>query len=552
MRIALAQLNPTIGDFDGTFRLVEQAFAQAKDQRVRLLIFSELVTTGYPPRDLLTKTAFVAANNQLVERIAELTKAGVAAIIGCVSENAGAGNPLFNSAALLDRGAVQTTRHKTLLPTYDVFDEDRYFCPASSREPIVWEGWRIGVTICEDIWFGSDDLGGLYQKDPLAELAKAGVDFFVNISASPFTLGKSETRRQLIAAQSKKHGTPILMVNQVGAHDDLVFDGHSMAIDSDGATVARARDFEPDFLTLEIEKGGSRVDVRGRLRPCASSGAEEVHNALVLGIRDYTRRCGFEKVVLGLSGGIDSALTAVLAQRALGSENVLGVAMPSRYSSDGSVTDARSLAENLGIDFEIIPIEPVFKALNEIASGVFEGLPSDVTEENFQARARGTLLMGLSNKFGSLLLTTGNKSELAVGYCTLYGDMCGGLAVISDVPKTLVYEISRWINRDAEVIPWDTITKPPSAELREDQKDQDSLPPYDELDALIEAYVENNRSIEQIVATGLDEEMVRRWVKVINRNEYKRRQAAPGLRVTSKAFGTGRRMPIAANYGSAG
>ena len=549
MRIAIAQLNPTIGDFAKTQQSILEAIHEADEQGADLVVLPELATMGYPPRDLLRQRPFVEANVALVESLAKTTARGPALVIGFAEPNTGAGNPLYNSAAFCDGGRIVEIRRKSLLPTYDVFDEDRYFEPAADNRPIEWGECRIGLTICEDIWFGHRSLRGLYNHDPVGALAEAGIDLLINIAASPFTVSKSDVRRGLVGEQARRWSLPIILVNQVGAHDELIFDGHSLAFNPDGTVAACAADFATDLICVDVdglENGPVRLS--GPSRRVATEPVEEIYRALVTGLRDYARRCKFERVVLGLSGGIDSALTAALAAAALGPENVLGVAMPSRYSSDGSVTDAKALAQALEIRYEEIPIEPVFSAFLGATSQVFADLEEDVTEENIQARIRGTLLMALSNKHGSLLLTTGNKSELAVGYCTLYGDMCGGLAVISDVPKTMVYALARWINRDGVVIPESTLTKPPSAELRPDQEDQDTLPEYEVLDRIVEGYVEDGSSIDDLVAAGLDRETVTRWVGVINRNEYKRRQAAPGLRVTSKAFGMGRRMPIAACY----
>jgi len=545
MRIALAQLNLTIGDFDGNTRRIEAAHARATDSNADLVVYTECATTGYPARDLLSKTAFVTRSTQVLRRLRALTASGPAAIVGFVEPNSGPGNGLFNAVALLDGGDLIAIRHKTLLPSYDIFDEDRYFEPAEENLPVEWRGLRLGLTVCEDIW--SDEAEHprrRYGRDPAGDLAEAGVDLIVNVSASPFQMGKFDIRRRVLTGVARRCEVPVLYCNQVGAHDEIIFDGRSLAVDRGGNLVANGADFSEDLVVVDFVDG----ELSGTYIPVNGDAAREAYRALVMGVSDYTRRCGFDRVVLGLSGGIDSALTAAIAVDALGADKVMGVAMPSRYSSEGSVSDARALAENLGIRFEIISIEPIYEALLEATRELFAGTEFGVAEENFQARARGVVMMGLSNKLGALLLTTGNKSELAVGYCTLYGDMCGGLAVISDVPKTLVYEIARWLNRDRERIPEATIEKPPSAELRPDQLDQDSLPPYEVLDAIIEAYVERNLDAQQIVAMGIDEATVERWVGVINRNEYKRRQAAPGLRITSKAFGTGRRMPIAASY----
>jgi NAD+ synthetase len=547
MRVAIAQLDFTVGDFGGNFSKVRDAVVQARGQRADLVVLSELATVGYPPYDLLDRPDFVDRNLLQLERIAALSGDGLAVLTGFAERNtSGQGKPLHNSAALCVDGRVVDRYHKCLLPTYDVFDEARYFEPGGDVRVLHLKGVRLGVSVCEDVWADPDlDGRSLYHRDPVMDLLDRGADILINVSASPFELGKAAQRRDLVRRYAAQAGRYFFYANQVGGNDELVFDGHSIVVNPAGEVVARARDFAEDLLVYEVPEDQAKAGA-GVLRPVAQSEEEEAVKALELGLRDYVAKTGFEKVAIGLSGGIDSAVTAAVASRALGPDRVLGVAMPSRYSSPGSVTDAEELASNLGISFRLVPIDEIFQQYLDALEPVFEDLPHDVTEENIQARVRGAVLMALSNKLGCMVLATGNKSELAVGYATLYGDMCGGMAVLADVPKTLVYRIAGYLNADQEVVPASTIRKPPSAELRPDQTDQDSLPPYDVLDRVVEAYVERNRSVDEIVASGLDRVMVERVVGMINRSEHKRRQAAPGIKITSKAFGSGRRYPIAA------
>jgi NAD+ synthase (glutamine-hydrolysing) len=542
MKIALAQINTTVGDLAGNEAAILAAYRRGVAAGVDLVMFPELTITGYPPRDLLLKKSFISGNLAVLERLAAAS-GKTAMLVGYVAENkTRPGREVANCIALLQDGKIQTTRTKSLLPTYDVFDEDRYFEPATGNLPVTFNGGKIGLTICEDIWNDEDFWPDRrYQHNPPVELAAAGARVLFNISASPWSVGKDETRHRMLRSMALKAKCPVVFCNQIGGNDELVFDGGSLAFNGAGETIARAKMFAEDFVIVDTEAKGSVPDVHW-------SEEEYVYNALVLGLRDYLHKCGFKSAVLGLSGGIDSALVAVLAVAALGKENVRGVLLPSQFSSQGSLDDARALAEKLGIQHEVIPIQPPFEAVKGQLKSAFAGRSEDTTEENIQARLRGVILMALSNKFGSLLLTTGNKSELAVGYCTLYGDMCGGLAVISDVPKTMVYRLARWINRDSEIIPASSITKAPSAELRPNQTDQDSLPPYDVLDAILDAYVVQGKTMSEILAAGFDEGAVKRILRLIDFNEYKRRQAAPGLKVTSKAFGVGRRIPIAQKY----
>ena len=542
MKVALAQFNTTVGDLAGNEAKILAAYQRGIDAGVELVICPELSVCGYPPRDLLQKRSFIPGNWAVVQRLAAATgKVGL--LIGYAGSNdKRPGREATNSAALLQNGGILATRHKTLLPTYDVFDEDRYFEPATENLPVTFNGQKIGITICEDIWNDEDFWKDRrYQRNPAVDLANAGATLLLNISASPWHLGKNNTRREMLASFAAKTGCPLLYCNLVGGNDELVFDGASMAFDGTGQLGVEGVCFGEDFLVVDTAKPGV-------IGPHLMEDEESIYRALVLGLRDYVHKCGFKSVVLGLSGGIDSALTAVIAVEALGPENVRGVSLPSQYSSQGSLDDAQILAQNLGIQHDVIPIQNAFESVKTELQPVFAGRKEDTAEENIQARLRGVILMAMSNKFGSLLLTTGNKSELAVGYCTLYGDMCGGLAVISDVPKTMVYRLSNWINREQEIIPPASITKPPSAELRPNQTDQDSLPPYDVLDAILEAYVIQCESPAEIVEAGFQDADVKRVVKLIDFNEYKRRQAAPGIKVTSKAFGVGRRIPIAQRY----
>ncbi len=555
MRVAIAQIDYTIGAFDANYEKMASAVDQARSEAVDLVIFTELATVGYPPGDLLERRDFVDRNLEQLQRVARLSDHRLGILVGFVDRNlSGTGKPLHNAVALCEGGEVVGRANKCLLPTYDVFDEARYFEPGHDVRPLEFRGVRIGVSVCEDVWADPDlDGRSLYTRDPVLELIHRGSQLLVNLSASPFELGKAAERRELIRRYAADSGRYFVYANQVGGNDELVFDGHSLVFDGDGQMVARARDFAEDLLVYDLPEDALRgargaAGRPGVIRDCASSREAEALAALELGVRDYVRKCGFDKVLLGLSGGIDSALTAAIAARALGPDKVLGVAMPTRYSSQGSVTDAEALAANLGIGFRLIPIDGIFESYLEGLGPLFAGLDADVTEENIQARIRGAVLMALSNKFGRLVLATGNKSELAVGYCTLYGDMCGGLAVISDVPKTLVYDLARHLNAAGEVIPESTLTKPPSAELRPDQADQDTLPPYEVLDRIVEAWVEDHLSVDEIIASGLDPQAVRQVVRLITGSEYKRRQAAPGIKLTAKAFGIGRRYPIAAKY----
>jgi len=542
MKIALAQLNPTVGDFAGNEAHILDAYRRGAAAGADIVVCPELCVTGYPPRDLLLKKSFVTQSLAALGRLAAAT-GPTALLVGFVGQNkTRPGREVTNSAALLQAGKVLATRAKTLLPTYDVFDEDRYFEPALSNEPVSLNGKLLGITICEDIWNDGDFWPERrYRANPPADLTAAGAQVIFNLSASPWHLGKTRTRFEMLRSLVAKLRQPVVFCNQVGGNDELIFDGGSFVFSAAGELVAQARLFEEDLVVVDI----AAAPAAERLEPCDE---EQVYRALVLGLRDYFHKCGFKSAVLGLSGGIDSALTACLAVAALGKENVHGISLPSQFSSQGSLDDARVLAQNLGIRYDVLPIQPVFEACKTQLKPVFAGRPEDIAEENLQARIRGTLLMALSNKFGSLLLTTGNKSELAVGYCTLYGDMNGGLAVISDVPKMMVYRLARWVNRECEIIPTASITKAPSAELRPNQTDQDSLPPYDVLDTILEAYVVQGKAAADIIASGFDETTVRRVIRLIDLSEYKRRQAAPGLKVTTKAFGVGRRVPVAQRF----
>ena len=544
MKVALGQINPTVGDFSGNASKIIDFSRRAQAAGAGMILFPELSVCGYPPRDLVERPSFVSHNRESAERIAAQTK-GIAVICGLVTPaDSDAGKSAMNSAALLMDGKLAFLQSKMLLPTYDVFDEMRNFAPARKQELFSFCGNRMALTICEDAWNDKHFwVKRLYTVDPVEALIQAGGNFVLNISASPFWIGKRELRRDMLASIARQHNVPVVLVNQVGGNDSLVFDGSSLVLNREGNVIAQGLSFEEDLIYFDSQS------LTGEMHQQVTGDEASAYSALVLGTRDYIQKCGFKKAIVGLSGGIDSALTAVIAADAVGADNVIGVGMPGPYSSPGSIEDARSLAKNLGIRFELLSINPAYEAYRQILHDVFAGLPQDVTEENIQARARGALLMALSNKFGAIVLSTGNKSELGVGYCTLYGDMVGGLAVISDVPKTLVYRLSAYVNSHRRVIPQATLEKPPSAELRPDQKDSDSLPPYDVLDAILEDYIEDSHSAEQIAADRkFDVQIVKRVIRLVDRAEYKRQQAAPGLKISPKAFGYGRRVPIAAKF----
>ena len=558
MKVALAQINPTVGDFQGNAAKIRQAAGEARKRGAQLAVFSELSLCGYPPFDLVERPSFVQRNLEELDRLAaDIPLASVVGLVGRAQDNVG--KPAANCAALVGYGRVLFLQRKMLLPTYDVFDESRYFQPAHTQHVYEFSGVPLGITICEDIWNDKQFWARpLYERDPVAELASKGAELMINISSSPFHLHKRDLRSKMIHSIAARHRKPVVYVNQVGGNDSLVFDGASCVIAPDGEVAARAAAFLEDLVLYDTESG------KGDNHPQPEEEIEAVHHALVLGTRDYVRKCGFRSVVIGLSGGIDSALVAVLAAEAVGPENVLGVGMPGPYSSEGSVRDARRLAANLGIEFQLIPISPVFESLRQALADSFHGRPEDATEENLQARARGNILMALSNKFGSLLLTTGNKSELAVGYCTLYGDMAGGLAVISDLPKTMVYTLAEYINATGglfeprssgerrEIIPKSSLRKPPSAELRPNQTDQETLPPYETLDRILRDYIEEMMSPEEIAdKEKLPLNLVESIARKVDHNEYKRQQAALGLKITSKAFGIGRKFPIAQAFRTA-
>jgi NAD+ synthase/NAD+ synthase (glutamine-hydrolysing) len=542
VKIALGQINPTVGDFSGNAAKMVDFARRSQAAGAGLILFPELSVCGYPPRDLVERPSFVAHNREAVERIAAETR-GIAVVCGLVTPaEAETGKSVMNSAALLKDGRVAFLQSKMLLPTYDVFDEMRNFAPAKSQSLFSFCGKQMALTICEDAWNDKQFWNKrLYTFDPVEALIQAGGNFMLNISASPFWLGKRELRFDMLASIARNYNVPVVMVNQIGGNDSLVFDGSSLVLDPKGKVIAQGNSFEEDLIYFDSNQ------LTGEVHAQVEGEEASAYAALVLGTRDYVRKCGFKQVIVGLSGGIDSALTAAIAADAVGAENVIGVGMPGPYSSQGSIDDARALARNLGIRFELLCITEIFESYRKALGNVFAGYKEDVTEENIQSRARGTLLMALSNKFGAIVLSTGNKSELGVGYCTLYGDMVGGLAVISDVPKTLVYRLSHYVNSIRPVIPPSSLEKPPSAELRPDQKDSDFLPPYEVLDAIMEDYVEESHTAEQIAADrGFDIAVVRRVIRMVNSAEYKRQQAAPGIKISAKAFGYGRRFPIAA------
>ena len=564
MRIGLAQINSTVGDLAGNRRKIIDAYQKLVAQGAELVVFPELIVCGYPPRDLLFKRRFVEDNEESLTEIA--TKIGeVPAVIGFVETNPSSeGRRCFNAAAFCQHGEIAVIGRKCLLPTYDVFDEDRYF--EAAREPaiVTHAGLKIGLTICEDIWKNpAIDTSRLYHVDPVASLAAKGVDLVLNLSASPWHHGKGHVREQLVTDSARALRCPLIYCNAIGGNDELIFDGRSLVADASGQVIARLAGFAEELRVVDIDAANVQRPTpniqhpikanQGSIAPHfdvgrSTSAEADVYAALVLGLRDYAQKSGFKRALVALSGGIDSAVVAVIAAEAFGAENVIGVSLPSAISSQHSKDDARVLAQTLGIRFETIAIAQAVAAAETALGPVFAGRQPDVTEENIQARIRGVIMMALSNKFGSLLLTTGNKSEVAVGYCTLYGDMCGGLAVISDVFKTQIYALSHWINREREIIPENTITKPPSAELRPGQVDQDSLPPYDVLDAILKGYVEEGLSRRDLIAQGFAEPVVNDIVRKVDLNEYKRKQAAPGLKITPLAFGVGRRIPIVQKY----
>ncbi|MEO0161932.1 MAG: NAD+ synthase [candidate division WOR-3 bacterium] len=546
MKITLAQLNPLVGDIEGNLAKIIQTVQKVQGENSDLVVFPELFLSGYPPQDLLERRWFIKKIERAIEEVIKLSSfyPDIGIIFGApMYSYKSTGRGLYNSAILIYRGLINHIQHKSLLPTYDVFDEARYFDPADEIRPIRFKDEVIGISVCEDAW-NVPELWQrqFYKHDPIQILVEKGATVLINISASPFTVGKEEIRFKILQRHTQKYRVPFIFVNQIGANDELIFDGRSMIIDRDGLPVEVLPAFTECIKTVDTNARGDFNNYR------PIDAIASIYQALVLGVRDYVTKCGFKKAIIGLSGGIDSSLVACIAVDALGKENVLGVAMPGPFSSAASVEDSRKLAENLGIELKTIPITEIYNAYLKTLKDVFKDREFDTTEENIQARIRGNILMALSNKFGYLVLTTGNKSELAVGYCTLYGDMSGGLAVIGDVPKTMVYEISQFINREKEKIPQSIIKKPPSAELRPNQLDQDTLPPYEILDPILQFYIEDGLSKEEILAKGYKEGTVDWVIKAVNKNEYKRRQAPPVLKVTSKAFGLGRRMPIAAKF----
>jgi NAD+ synthetase len=560
VKIGLLQLNSTIGDFPANRQKLVAGYEKARTLGAEFVIAPELFLCGYPPRDLLLRADFVSAN---LAALAETAKSigPVPLCVGYVDENSERpGRALRNSASVLQNGKIVWHTHKCLLPTYDVFDEDRYFEPANSVQPFEFNGHKLGITICEDIWNDEDFWPErLYRRDPIKELIGQGAEIILNLSSSPWHDGKEKTRLAMLQRVAHDEHIPLAQVNLVGANDELIFDGHSAALDSHGEVLALGKGFADDILVADLNICRSRGDEAQiekepgtpHVVPCKiewPARAQQMFSALSLGIRDYVRKCGFQSAIVGLSGGIDSALVAALAADALGPDKVLGVSMPARYSSEGSLHDAEALAKNLGIRYKVLPIEPVFQSVEKQVAKVFAGTKPNEAEENIQSRLRGVTLMALSNKFGALVLTTGNKSEMAVGYCTLYGDMCGALAPLADVFKTDIYQIARWVNREKVVIPEASLTKPPSAELRPNQTDQDSLPPYETLDRILAAYVVQHLSKEEIIRLGFDAVVVNDVINKVTFSEYKRRQAAPGLKVSPRAFGMGRRIPIAQRF----
>ena len=543
MKIALAQLNPTIGDLEENSCKIEDACRQAGQAGADLVVFSELVLTGYPPRDLLYKPALISEGQKILESLVDRIQ-GPAVLLGHVEKSkSGTGKGLTNSAVLFQNGKILAQADKVLLPSYDVFDETRYF--QAAHHSVVYElsGTQLGITICEDIW----NFPGFLDQDrdhsnPVKELAEAGADIILNVSASPYRVGRWQTRLKLGQHIVDRFKLPFVLVNQVGGNDDLLFDGHSFALSATGEVIAQAKGFEEDLIVVDLAEG------KGDVRPTPECDEEEIFRGLVMGVHDYLNKCGYSKAVVGLSGGIDSAVVAAIAVEALGADSVMGISMPSQYTASQSISDAERLAKNLGMEFSVIAIEELFEQYKKSLSPLFTGMAEDVTEENIQARIRGNILMAASNKLGSMVLSTGNKSEMSVGYCTLYGDMAGGVSVISDVPKMKVYALAKWLNRDKEIIPQAIIERPPTAELKPNQMDQDSLPPYDVLDAILEGYVEKHWSVDRLIEAGHEAEVVRKVVRMVDNNEYKRNQAAPGLKVTAKAFGSGRRNPIAQKF----
>ncbi|MEL6456898.1 MAG: NAD+ synthase [Cyanobacteria bacterium J06621_15] len=552
MKITIAQINPIIGDLPGNSQKILEAANKAVEENTNLLLTPELSLCGYPPRDLLLKPDFVEAMNVALQQLAIDLPPDLRVLVGTVEKNlkahANGGKSLYNSVALLHEGKIKQVFYKRLLPTYDVFDEHRYFEPGLQANYFTLDNIKIGVTICEDLWNDEEFFGKRsYSINPIAELCKLDVNLIVNLSASPYTFGKQCFREAMLKHSAKRFSQPIIYVNQVGGNDDLIFDGRSFALNKSGAIISRAYGFETDLRQIEFDESQQDLNVSS-IADNYESDDEEIWQALVLGVKDYVKKCGFSKVVLGLSGGIDSSIVAAIASAALGKENVLGILMPSPYSSESSIKDADDLAKNLGIKTEKLPIGNLMQSYDETFSELFVNTESGLAEENIQSRIRGNLLMAISNKFGYLLLSTGNKSEMAVGYCTLYGDMNGGLAVIADVPKTRVYSICRWLNRNQEVIPENVLIKPPSAELKPGQVDQDSLPDYEILDDILHRLINDYQSAEQIIAAGHNTDIVNRIIKMVARAEFKRRQAPPGIKITDRAFGTGWRMPIASNW----
>jgi NAD+ synthase/NAD+ synthase (glutamine-hydrolysing) len=554
MKIAIAQINPIIGDLLGNTQKILEMSQQAASENVRLLLTPELSICGYPPRDLLLNPSFVESIDKTLQKLAEDLPANLAVLVGTVVKNSQAhisgGKNLFNSMALLENGKIQQFFHKRLLPTYDVFDEKRYFEPGLQANSFKLDNLHIGVTICEDLWNDEEFWGKRsYAVNPIADLANLGVDLIVNLSASPYTVGKQHLREAMLKHSAVNFQQPIIYTNQVGGNDDLIFDGRSFALNKQGEIVCRAKGFVSDFLTVEFNSDKQDLQL-GHISPIDESEDEEIWNALVLGVKDYVGKCRFSKVLLGLSGGVDSALVAAIATAALGKENVIGVLMPSPYSSEHSISDALALAANLDIQTQILPIGELMQSFDKSLGELFAGTEFGIAEENLQSRIRGNLLMAISNKFGYLLLSTGNKSEMAVGYCTLYGDMNGGLSVIADVPKTRVYSLCKWLNshQQKEFIPANILTKAPSAELKPGQVDQDSLPPYEILDDILDRLIHQHQSAAEIITAGHESAIVDRVLQLLSRAEFKRRQAAPGLKITDRAFGTGWRMPIASSW----